>query len=176
MSIIDRIILTILSICLIIFSIIMVLFPFEQIQFLATDNIILFLEGVKTNYLYTGIGLAVLCLSIRLLILGLKTDNEKLKTTYLVQRTDYGEINISSQTIIGLVENVSNKFTGIKNIITKVDIVEGQIFINLKGEVYPEINIPETTEELQTKVKDHVENCTGVNVSDIKVIISNVTT
>ncbi|CCQ96001.1 conserved hypothetical protein [[Clostridium] ultunense Esp] len=176
MSIIDRIILTLLSLCLIAFSIIMILFPFEQIRFLSTDNINYLLEGVKGNYICTGIGLAVLLLSLRTLILGVKVGADKPRTTYLVQRTDYGEINISSETIVGLVETVSNKFTGIKNITTKVDIVEGQIFVNLKGEVYPEIDIPETTKGLQNKVKEHIENCTGVNVNEVKVIISNITT
>ncbi|MCF6465614.1 alkaline shock response membrane anchor protein AmaP [Clostridium sp. Cult2] len=176
MIVIDRIILTVLSICLIVFSIIMIFFPFERIQFLSIDNVKYIFEGIKGNYVYTGIGLALLLLSIRMFILGLKTNDRKSKITYLVQRTDYGEINISSETVVGLVESVSNKFTGIRNIVTKVDIVEGQIFINLKGEVYPEINIPETTKELQNKVKEHVENCTGVSVNEIKVIISNVTT
>ncbi|MCF6464251.1 alkaline shock response membrane anchor protein AmaP [Clostridium sp. Cult1] len=176
MSIIDRIILTILSICLIIISITMILFPFEQLEFLSTDRINFYLEGIKGNYIYVGIGLALLLLSLRTFIIGVKTENEKLRMTYLIQRTDYGEINISSETIVGLVENISSKFTGIKNIVTKVNIIEGQIFIDLKGEVYPEINIPETTKELQNKVKEHVENCTGVNVNEIKVIISNITT
>lgn len=176
MSIIDRIILTILSICLIIISITMILFPFEQLEFLSTDRINFYLEGIKGNYIYVGIGLALLLLSLRTFIIGVKSENEKLRMTYLIQRTDYGEINISSETIVGLVENISSKFTGIKNIVTKVNIIEGQIFIDLKGEVYPEINIPETTKELQNKVKEHVENCTGVNVNEIKVIISNITT
>lgn len=176
MSIIDRIILTILSICLIIISITMILFPFEQLEFLSTDRINFYLEGIKGNYIYVGIGLALLLLSLRTFIIGVKTENEKLRMTYLIQRTDYGEIKISSETIVGLVENISSKFTGIKNIVTKVNIIEGQIFIDLKGEVYPEINIPETTKELQNKVKEHVENCTGVNVNEIKVIISNITT
>ncbi len=176
MSIIDRIILTILSICLIIISITMILFPFEQLEFLSTDRINFYLEGIKGNYIYVGVGLAILLLSLRAFIIGVKSENENLRMTYLVQRTDYGEIKISSETIVGLVENISSKFTGIKNIVTKVNIIEGQIFIDLKGEVYPEINIPETTKELQNKVKEHVENCTGVNVNEIKVIISNITT
>jgi len=176
MSVIDRIILTLLSICLIAFSIIIILFPFNQLQFLSIDNINYILEGIKGSYVYSGLGLALLLLSVRILLMGLIANNGKSKETYLVQRTDFGEINISSETIVGLVENVSSKFTGVKNIITKVNILEGQIIINLKGEVYPEINIPETTMELQNKVKEHVENCTGFNVSEIKLIISNITT
>ena len=161
---------------MIIFSIIMILFPFEQLNFLSLDSIFYYLEEIKGNYLFTLVGLAIMFLSLRMLIIGLKDGNKNSKTSYIVQRTDFGEINISYDTIVGLVESVSSKFTVIKNIVTKVNIFEGQIFINLKGEVYPETNIPETTKELQNKVKEHVENCTGVSVNEIKVTISNVTT
>lgn len=175
MNVIDRIILTICSICLAILSIIIVLFPLGQFDFLSISNISGILKTIEGNYLYSGIGLAFLLASIRLIILGLKGDKDKTRITYLVQRSDYGEINISSDTIVGLVESVSSKFTGVRNIKTKVDILEGQLYIHLKGEVSPEINITETTKELQSKVKEHVEKCTGVNVNEIKVVISNVT-
>lgn len=175
MNIIDRMILTICSLCLAVLSIAIILFPFGQIDFLSMDNINRSLEIIEGNYLYSAIGLAFLLASIRLIILGLKGHKDKTKITYLVQRSDHGEINISSETIVGLVQSVSDKFTGVKNIKTKVDILEGQLYIYLKGEVSPEINITETTKELQSKVKEHVEKCTGVNVNEIKVLISNVT-
>ena len=175
MNIIDRLILIICSICLAILSIIIILFPFGQFNFLSMDNINRILKVIEGDYLYSAIGLAFLLASVRLMILGLKRNKDKTKITYLVQRSDYGEIKISSDTIVGLSESVSDKFTGVKNIKTKVDILEGQIYIYLKGEVTPEINITETTKELQSKVKEHIEKCTGVNVNEIKVVISNVT-
>mgnify|MGYP000851225163 CR=1 FL=1 len=174
MNIFDRLILVICSLCLAILSIAFILFPFQVLDILSMDSINLVLENIKGNYIYSIIGLAFLLASIRFIFISLKSSKEKSKITYIIQRTDYGEINISSETIIGLVMSVCDKFTGVKNIKTKVQILEGQLFIDLKGEVSPEINIPETTKELQNKVKEHVENCTGVNVSEIKVIISNV--
>lgn len=175
MSVIDRILLTLCSICLAILSIIMVIFPFGWLDFLLTNNMNRVLGIIKGNYIYSAVGLAFLLASIKLIILGLKGKKDQTKTTYLVQRSDYGEINISSNTIVGLTESVSNKFSGIRNIKTKVDILEGQLYIDLKGEVSPEIDITQTTKELQNKVKEHVEKCTGVNVNEIRVVISNVT-
>lgn len=173
-KIIDRLILTMLSLCLAVFSVILVLFPFEGIDFLSVDNIYSILNFMKGEYLYSAIGLILLAISVRILIIGITWDREKSRVMYIVQRTDYGEINISSDTIIGLVQSVSNNFTGVSNIKTKVDIIEGQLFIDLIGEVSPEINIPDSTRELQNKVKEHVESCTGVNVNEIKVMIKNV--
>ena len=173
MSVIDRIILTIVSICLAILSLAVILFPFQQLDFLSMDNINLVLETMEGNYIYSVVGLAFLLASIRFIIVSIKGNKKRSKISYIIQRTEHGEINISSETIVGLVQSVYDKFTGVKNIKTKVDILEGQLFIDLKGEVSPEINIPETSKELQSKVKEHVENCTGVNVSEIKVVISN---
>lgn len=172
----DRIILTLLSLFLILLSIITVLSPFSRFNQLIMENINFIVNWVRSNYLFSGIGLAILLIGIRVLYISLKGNGKTSKEAYLIQRTDYGEVNISSDTIIGLVESVSKKFSGIRNINTRVDILEGQLFITLIGDVSPEINIPETTKELQHKVKEHIEKCTGVNVSEIKVLISNVAT
>ncbi|WP_236908761.1 alkaline shock response membrane anchor protein AmaP [Clostridium sp. Cult3] len=175
MNIFDKIVLVVFSLCIAILSLALVLFPFQQFDFLSKNNVELLLDNIIGNYVYSVVGLIFLLASIRLIVVAFKGNKDKNKTTYLIQRTDHGEINISSNTIVGLVESVAEHFTGVRDIKTKVEILEGQIFIDLKGQVSPEINIPETTEELQLKVKEHVENCTGVNVSEIKVLITNVT-
>lgn len=175
MNIIDRVILFIFSFCLTLISIIMILIPFTQISILSINNINNIVSIIKGNYIYSIIGLALMLGSIRLIYLSLPRNVQNRKTKYLIQRSEYGEINISSETIVGLVKNVSSKFTGIRNIRTRVDILEGQLYIYLKGEVSPEINITKTTEELQKQTKDHIEMCTGVDVNEIRVEIDNVT-
>ncbi|QQY80615.1 putative alkaline shock family protein YloU [Keratinibaculum paraultunense] len=176
MTIIDKILLFIFSLCIAILSLALVLFPFQPFDLLSRDSVQMLLDNMIGDYMYTLIGLIFFLISIRFIFVAIKGDKSKDKTTYLIQRTEHGEINISSDTIVGLVQSVADHFTGIRDIKTKVDIIEGQIFINLKGQVSPEINIPETTEDLQLKVKEHVENCTGVNVSEVKVLITNVAT
>ncbi|MBZ2173751.1 alkaline shock response membrane anchor protein AmaP [Schnuerera sp. xch1] len=176
MSIFNRIILLIFSLLVGIISIIMMIFPFKQISFLSVNNLTYYLELIKGNYLLSVIGLIILVLSIKMLLLSIKFDNKEKNLTYLIKMTDHGEIKISSNTVSGLVQYIADKFTGIRNINTKVNIVEGQLFINLKGDVTPEINIPEMTNDLQAKVKEHVQNCTGVKVTNIEVIISNTIT
>lgn len=113
--------------------------------------------------------------SIRFLVSGLTGNKQNNKGTFLIRHTDYGELKISTQTIEGLAQSIANKFTGIKNIKTSVHVIEGIINIHMTGEVTPEINIPETTIQLQNRVKEHVEECTGVEVSEVRVEISNVT-
>ena len=171
-----RIILFILSLLLALFSIITIAFPFNFFEFLSIDSITSFLESMKGNYILTLIGFVILLFSIRALLLSIKTNgNSKENTSYVIKMMDLGEVKISSDTIVGLVHHVSNRFSGLKNVKVKIDIVEGQLYINIFGEVIPEVNIPEMTKDLQEKVKEHVESSTGVNVSEIRVFITNVT-
>lgn len=158
------------------FSIIMLIFPFQIIELLSIESITLFLENLKGNYLLTIVGLITLLFSIKILLLSFKTNNNTRESiSYVVKMNEYGEVKISTDTIVGLVHHVCNRFSGLKNIKVKVDILEGQLYININGEVVPEINIPEIINNLQAKVKEHVENCTGVNVSEIRVFVTNVT-
>lgn len=175
MNISVRILLFIISLLLGFFSIIMIILPFEQIQFLSVERITFFLESLKGNYVLLIVGLIILLFSIKILLLSLKINNSKEKISYVVKNNEHGEVKISSDTIVGLVYHVCNRFSGLKNVKVKVDIIEGQLYINLNGDVVPEINIPDMSNDLQAKVKEHVESCTGVNVSEIKVFISNVT-
>lgn len=176
MNIIDRIILTIYTFCLALVSIVFILFPFEQIDFLSLKNVELYLMQLKGNYIYSVIGVAFLLVSIRFLVSGLTGNNEKNRGTFLIRHTDYGELKISTQTIEGIAQSVATKFSGIRNIKIKVNVLEGIIILDMRGEVSPEINIPETTIQLQDKVKEHVEKCTGVEVGEVKVEISSVMT
>lgn len=176
MNITTRILLFIFSLIIGVLSILIIIFPFAQIDFLSVNNLSYLLQSIKGNYIYSIIGLIVLLFSLKGILQSIKTNISVENLSYIIKMTDYGEVKISSDTVVGLVYHVCNKFSGLRDIKTKVDIVDGQVIIYLTGEVLPEINIPEITKDLQAKVKEHVENCTGVIVNDIKVIISNVAT
>jgi len=173
MKILDRIVLTIYTFCLAIVSIVFILIPFDFIGALSIRNVEQYFNSMKGNYLYSIIGLAFLLVSIRFLLSGL---NGKKKGKYIVRHTNLGELKISTQTVEGLAQSVTSNFTGIKDIKTNVMIEEEGLIIFIKGLVNPDINIPETTVNIQNKVKEHIEKCTGVEVNEIRVEIINITT
>lgn len=171
-----RVILLIYSIFIAVISFIVMILPFDIDTIFGIRDGVMFIESVRGNYVYSLLGLIVLVLSIVYLISIFKNKDNKKLGSFLVLRNEYGEILIYEETIIGLVDNIAQRFTGIKNIKTKVNFIEGQVSLSLKGEATSEINIPETSKELQLKVKEHIEEATGANVKDIKVEIINVTT
>ena len=174
MKIIDRLMLTLYSIFLAVFSLILIIIPFNISGILSINDVYYILRNVEGNYIYTLIGLALFVISVRFLFSGIKIKRNAEVESFLLIRNDFGEVIISSNTIIGLVQNVCDKFSGIRNIKTKVDLNEGSINLFMRGEVSTEVNIPETSKILQSKVKDYVENSTGAKVSEVKVEISNV--
>ncbi|MBU5437551.1 alkaline shock response membrane anchor protein AmaP [Tissierella sp. MSJ-40] len=174
MKIIDRLILAVYSLCLAVVSLVIIVIPFDIKGIFSISDALNVVRGMKNNYLYSIIGLAFFIVSIRFLFSGIKGKKENPTGSFLVMRNDHGEVIITSDTIVGLAKSIADRFTGIRNIKTKVDLVEGQIYISMKGEVSSEVNIPEISKELQEKVKDHVEACTGAGVNEVKVEVHNV--
>ena len=174
MKIYDRIILTIYSICLAVISFVIIIIPFNINGIFTIENGLDIVQSMEGNYWYSLAGLIFFLVSIRFLLSGIKMKPSVNKDSFLVMRNEFGEIIIYEQTIIGLVQNVASKFSGIRNIKTRVDLLDGMVNLSLTGEVNGEINIPELGRDLQQRVKEHIENITGAKTGDIKIEIGNV--
>lgn len=176
MKILDRLILALYSLCIGIVSLVIMIIPFDITGLINVKQSVGLVESMKGNYFYTLISLMFLVISLRFLLSGIMGTKDVEKGSYLVIKNEYGEIIIYSQTIVGLVQNVANSFSGISNINTEVELINDQIQIMMEGQVFPEINIPDISRELQVKVKEHLENTTGANVGEVKVEINDVST
>lgn len=175
MKILNKIVLFIYAIFVIVTSFIVMVLPFDIGNILAIEETVGFIRYMRGNFVYTLIGGAILVFSL-VHLLSLFRDNETINEgAYLVLRNEFGEVLIYQDTIVGLVNNVAYKFTGIKNIKTKVSFFEGSINLGLKGESNNEVNIPQASIDLQKMVKEHIEDLTGAKVNDIRVEIINVT-
>ena len=75
--------------------------------------------------------------------------------------------------------NITNELmskVGVKNLNkgAKVDVLEGNVTVDLALVVEYGYNIPATCQKVQLKVKSAVENMTGLNVTDVNVRIASV--
>lgn len=175
MKIYDRLILTVYSICLAFISIIIIILPFDIQGVFTIDSGLQIVKSMKGNYWYSLIALVFFLVSIRFIFSGVRLRPIDKEQSFLVMRNQMGEILIYEDTIIGLVDNVARKFSGIRNIKTRVDLIDGQVNLNLFGEVTGEINIPDLAYDLQQSVKEHIETITGAKTGDIKIEIGKVT-
>ena len=103
-----------------------------------------------------------------------RNTSRKKKGSFLVLNNESGEVTIHDETIIGLVRSIANEFEGIDNILTKVKFKDGKINIDLKGEAEKEISIPQISQQLQERIKTHIEDVTGAEVNNVDVEIVKV--
>ena len=68
----------------------------------------------------------------------------------------------------------SRKVNGIREVSTRIDASEQGLLIHLKIKAMTDIPIPDLAGELQNKVRDYVQEISGSNVSEIKVLVENI--
>ena len=173
MKIYDKLMLFTYSFCIAIVSIVLVIIPIDFLNVISIEQWVRIIRNIKGNYVYSLIGIAFFIISVRFVIFGTRK-NKLIKESFLIMNNDLGDVRINSETIVGLVQNITNKFNAIKNVNTNVEFISGQIDLTLRGEVNQGINIPDASRELQQNVKQDIEVITGCNVRDIRIVISNV--
>jgi len=174
LNIFFRILLTVYAICLTIIAILVMIValwpPFFDIL---TNNVYFAMEYPYTNFIMFIVALLFLTLSLIFLLSGIKQYKEKKAVTRV---TNIGEIRISLETIENIALAVTRKIQGIKEIKAGSAKTEEKIRVELRVILLPEVNIPSLSEEIQKKVKHSVETATGIEVSNVSVIVENVYT
>lgn len=81
--------------------------------------------------------------------------------------------------VSALVGNITNELmstVGMKKLSkgVKVEVIEGVVSLELAIMIEYGHNIPQTCQDVQTKVKSAIENMTGLSVSDVNIRIAGV--
>ncbi len=132
------------------------------------------------NYSYTILGFLVLLVGVLLIALfvsgrgHLKGADAKKEGGSIASFTEIGEVRISFKAVENMVLAVSRKVNGIREVSTRIDASEQGLLIHIKIKTMTDIPIPELAGELQKKVRDYVQEISGSNVSEIKVLVENI--
>jgi len=119
-----------------------------------------------------GVAIVLLLISLRFLYVALKRGNASAPS--IDQRTNYGDIRISLETVENLALKAASKERGVKDLKARIRIAESGIDIALRTVVDGESVIPTLTEDIQRAVKEHVEEITGIPVANVSVFVANV--
>lgn len=122
------------------------------------------------DWIVSFIGIGFFIISVWFLLLGLRSKNSKA----IIKATNMGEVRVSFHAIEGLALKAVNQINGIRDTKLSVSMENEHIIIDIKTLIMADINIPQTTVDIQNAVKDYVEKYTGINVKEIKVNISNI--
>ena len=116
------------------------------------------------------------------------------RTTYTIQNdAELGEVKIADEVVAiiaalaatevegvaSMAGNITNELIsklGLKNLSkgVKVDVLEGIVTVSLALNLKYNYSIVETTAKVQEKVKNAIENMTGLEVADINIRVAGV--
>ncbi len=174
MKMLSRIVLALLGIVLLaggLFLILLTLGAFSN------TGIVLFgydFLQVAGNLSFAALGFIILIIGILLLAFSL-TGSKKKKPGSVVNFTEMGDITISFRAIENMILRATQKVKGIREVNIRINSTEQGLIIYLNVQALPEIPIPGLMEELQKTVSDYVQQYSGINVAEVKVLVENIT-
>lgn len=166
-KLLDRLLLFLYSLSIAVLSVLAILqlsgvAPFNEIDY---DN--------ETVYITSISVLAVLfLLSVRFFYISIRRDHSAVPS--IDQRTEYGEIQISVETIENLCLKAASKVRGVRDLKARIRVTQSGIDITIRAVVEGDLSIPVMTAEVQKQVHDYLQETTGIPVSNVSVYIANV--
>lgn len=168
MGILDRFILAIYTLALIAVSLGVILF---SLRLIPLEWVLTGLDYISGRWEASLVGALFLLLSIRLLLAGTRGRREP---NVITQHTDMGTVQITLTAVESLVEKGVQGIRGIRGTNVNVRHSQAGLKIKLKVAVIPDINVPATTEEIQTKINETLKNTIGIEPTDIQVVVNSI--
>lgn len=171
--VVDKLLLFLYSLLITVVSIVLICVGFEWVSKSLTSDIIDTLYTSSTIKLTVIIVAAVVFLiSLRFLFLSLSRSGQGVHS--IDQRTEFGDVRISLETMENLALKSASKHKSIKDTRVRVNATDAGMDIVLRVVVDGEASIPLLTEEVQKSVKNYVEEITGIPVVNVSVFIANI--
>ncbi|WP_371320164.1 alkaline shock response membrane anchor protein AmaP [Chengkuizengella axinellae] len=170
MKIMDRLLLFLHSILVTIISLFVLVQVFQQYGNYQIIQIPF--DNETEQYILITSAIVLVLISVRLLYIALRSNRSS--TPSIDQRNDYGDIKISMETIEQVSLKAAARVKGTKDIKAKISTNQSGIEVKVKTHVDGESSIPKLTEEIQQNVHDHVEDVTGIPVSNVSVLVVSI--
>ncbi|TVY11502.1 alkaline shock response membrane anchor protein AmaP [Paenibacillus cremeus] len=172
-KVLDRLLLLLFSFVILIASVILLFAAFGLISFEQAGT---FAHNVYYN-MDTAIGFIVVTLIVALIsirFIYISVRRGKASVPSIDQRTEFGDIRISLDTVENLALKAAGRTRGVKDLRARVKVNQSGLEIVIRSIVDGESSIPQLTEEMQANVKRHIEDITGIPVAFVSVFIANV--
>lgn len=172
-KIIDRFLLFIFSLAVILALVVFLLCTFGVISY---EDSRAFLYDVyfdnKTAAFLIGGCCVMLILAARLFYLSIRTSTPNVPS--IDQRTEFGDVRISLDTVENLALKAASRSRGLKDLKARVKVDQSGLEIEIRTVVDGETSIPVITEEVQSAIKSYIEEITGIPVARVSVYVANV--
>ena len=115
---------------------------------------------------------ALLLMSLRFLYISVRRGGGAAAS--IDQRTEYGDIRISLETVENLALKAASRQRGVQDLRARIRVTDAGIDISVRAIVDGDSPIPSLSEEMQRAVKDYVEEITGIPVANVAVFVANI--
>lgn len=115
-------------------------------------------------------GSVLLLISLRLFFVGFSKGEPK---SSVLRITNLGSIKVSLTALDNIVQKAVRSFDEVKDVNSIIISEPDGIRIILKIVIMPDVRIPDLTSEIQVKVKEYVENLSGIAVKEVQVNVDN---
>jgi len=171
--VVDKLLLFLYSIITAIVAVLMTCIGFGWINKPLADDSLATLYSNESLYITLAIiGIVLFLISIRFFVVSLSRNSMSAQS--VDQRTEFGEIRISIETMENLALKAALRQRSVKDLRARVHASDTGLDIVLRAVVDGEVSIPVLTEEVQKNVKEYVEEITGIPVTNVSLFIANI--
>jgi len=118
------------------------------------------------------VGFIFFSISLTFLLSGFKSPKDKKAVK---KHTNIGLIRISHSALENIALNATRKINAVKDAKAYINSVgENNVSVLIKVVVQADVNIPVLSEDIQVRVKKSVEDSSGVNVAEVRVVVENI--
>ena len=168
MGIPDRIILTLYTFLMAVVSVLMILCSLDVFP---QRVIIGFISGIPGSWIYAVGGVVMLLVSIRLLVAGIGATGS---TSLKLSDGPNGKVHIGKSALEDYIADLAQEIYGIYHVKVIVKLDDDGISVRINSSIEPGINIPETTSEIKSNIKESIKKVTGIEVKDIELFYKQI--
>ena len=170
MGIPDRIILTLYTLLMAVFAVVVILITIGIIPSVAFAHIITELPG---NWEFAAGGVILFVLSVRLLLAGIGLIGDSSSLT--LADADSGKTVVSKRALEDYIADIAQEVYGIYSVKVAVDM-EDKTTINARihASLEPGVNVFEITEEVKDNIKETIKKVVGLEVKNIELYFKKI--
>lgn len=136
------------------------------------DLLQIFISRNNERIIIGFIVVAFLIISLKFFIQALSS--EKMPAHAVVQETGMGQVRVSVDALENLVYKVTGQIKGVREVKTRVACYPEGVSIFIRVILSPEVGIPQTSDEIQTRVKDYITEIAGIKVQSVKILVEDI--
>lgn len=169
MNLADRVFLTFYSLCLAVFSLLVIAVasgwrePLAGLQASLTDP--------QWRWVLGTLGAIFFAFSVRFLSLGFRS---RYAGRAVSHETSLGQVRISLVAVENLVRRVAKQCVGVREVKAWVRSLPAGLAVDLRLVVSPDLSIPRVSDEAQKCIQQYVRDVVGVEVAEVRVVVENI--